>query len=112
MPTRPERRLPLPQTRLSRGVILATFVTAALSAPGCGGGKGGTSDAGRAGPSATITPEKGGTITSADGRLTLVVPPGAVAKPTEISVAPLSSSEVDPTAFPAGVAYRLAPRRL
>jgi hypothetical protein len=88
---------------------LTACMTAAFLTLGCGGGKGSPPGAGPAGPSATITPAQGGTITSADGRLTLVVPPNAVAKATVISVAPLAADKVAATAFPAGVAYQFSP---
>lgn len=49
--------------------------------------------------------ERGGTVSSADGRLTVTVPPGALAAATELSVQPISNHA------PRGVgsAYRLSP---
>src|SRR5262245_26778769 len=58
---------------------------------------------------ATVTPEAGGTIASADGRVKLVVPPHAVASATAITIAPLEASKAEPDAFPAGIGYTLSP---
>jgi len=59
--------------------------------------------------SAMITPDQGGTLRSADGRLTIAFPAGAVASSTMVSVRALAASEVSPNAVPSGVGYELKP---
>ena len=70
---------------------------------GCGDDGGGGGDAGPPpGPdrrTATITPESGGTLTSADGRLVITFPPGAVSSTKELFVEPAEEPR----------AYRLGP---
>ena len=98
--------------------MLLSLALAALAAAGCSDGKGptdteeaellpdptpkGTST----GPAVTKTigPE-GGSLTSADGGLTLTVPAGAVSAPTEFGIQPITNQS------PGGVgqAYRLTP---
>src|SRR5262245_51270609 len=84
-----------------------------LAGCGGGGGGGGTPDAAvavdaQAPPSVLVTVAAGGTVTSADGRLTLVVPPGAVSADTQVSITATAAANVPPAAVPEGVAYDLA----
>ena len=57
--------------------------------------------------SATIGPD-GGTLTSADGALAIIVPPGSVAADTPFSVQAITATSFSPV----GSAYRLAPADL
>src|SRR5262245_53850939 len=72
----------------------------------CGGGDSGDDDV----VSITVTPEAGGTLTSADGRFTLEVPAGAVPAPTTISIRRAPADAV-PDAL-AGLVYDLQPEGL
>ena len=78
----------------------------ALGWAGCGGGS-----SSPAAVSAMITPAQGGTLTSADGKLTITFPPGAVSAPTSVSVAVIPPFTA---MFPAvgATAYRLQPEGL
>jgi hypothetical protein len=83
------------------GILLSAFLTV-----GCGGGGGGGKKTG----TGTIT-SAGGTITSKDGLVKLVFPPGAVADDTPVTIA-----LIDPTDLPlefaemaADSAYELSP---
>jgi len=94
---------------------LTALALCALTASGCGGDGGGGElipDPAAATPrgtpngapsSATIGPD-GGTLSSSDGGVTLTVPAGAVASPTEVVIQPIT--------YPgggSGPAYRLTP---
>ena len=75
---------------------------------GCGGsppsGPHALPDAG-----APVVGPSGGTVTSADGRATLVVPPGALASPLPLTLRPASTVPVDPHAASRS-GYALDPR--
>ncbi|GBF06027.1 hypothetical protein DAERI_070025 [Deinococcus aerius] len=79
-----------------------------LSLMSCGGGAPGTPDTGGGTPggqsgSAVVGPG-GGTLTSADGRVRVTIPAGALGKDTTLSVQPITA-----TAPHARLAYRLSP---
>jgi hypothetical protein len=59
--------------------------------------------------SANLGPSLGGTIASADGRVRVDFPAGAVAQPTTVSIRATVASETRPGSVPAGVAYVLSP---
>lgn len=59
---------------------------------------------GDAGVTVAVTPEAGGTLTSSDGVTTIIVPPGAVAQPTELTIR-VVVEEGDPT----NVGYEFLP---
>jgi hypothetical protein len=61
-------------------------------------------------PEVGIGPE-GGTVLSADARVTLVVPPGALSEPTEITIEP-SPLEADDPGMVAALLYRFGPTDL
>src|SRR5688500_4580627 len=88
------------QQRLCRGLTLIALLAA------CGGGTDPTQPpppppAGGIGPA-------GGTVTSPDGRVTLVIPANALTANTAISVAPEGAVPLDPRAV-TGSAYRVTP---
>lgn len=79
----------------------------AESAGGVGGGANADASTDGSGVAAEIGPE-GGTLTSADGILTLDIPPGALSSATKIQLARLGS----PPAGSQGPAYDLQPEGL
>lgn len=83
--------------RLLAGLVLAVI----LAACGSSGGGGGTADG-------TSIGANGGTVTSADGKATLVIPPGALSQDVNISITPYQPQPGDPPAIP-GTAYYFNP---
>ena len=85
---------------------LVSFATAALVIVGaCGGDDDDGADA-------AVSAADGGTVSSADGALTLEIPAGALASDTEIAIERVPSEDLDQEirdAEPVGPVYRLTP---
>ena len=97
-------------TAVAPGEMSAAILDMTGAAPGdMTGAAPGDMTGAMASATATITATQGGTITSADGRVTLVVPPGAVISPTTISIAPVSAAAAPADSFPPGIAYEMSP---
>jgi len=94
---------------LSGGVIGAALVL--TLAGGCGSDDSGGGKPAPKGVSVTVPAAQGGTVATPDGRLTLVIPPGALAQDTEIVVTPLKQGEIG-TGWPAETTSVIAPYRL
>jgi hypothetical protein len=74
------------------------------------GEDGPTVEAGEGGVTETVIGAAGGTVTSADGRVRIDIPPGALSQPTAISVAPSSdTTSLSALPTPLGNAFVLSP---
>jgi hypothetical protein len=74
------------------------------------GEDGPTMEAGEAGITETVIGAAGGTVTSADGRVRIDIPPGALSQPTAISIAPSSdATSLSALPTPLGDAFVLSP---
>jgi len=91
--------------RRSLGIAGALMLAAVLA--GCGGDE---HDSDTPTASATVGPA-GGSVASADGSVTLTVPPGALAASTQIRITALTGNAVPANirAFGPGQVYRLEP---
>ncbi len=98
-------RLCLPQ-------LLALLLAAALF-PGCSEDSASPADSGEA-PVIVVVDPTGGTISSADGRLILTIPDGALVQTTSISITKLTGGELPNSLFAEGaeLAYRVEPEAL
>jgi PKD repeat protein len=91
--------------RFVRFGTLGTALAAALLAAGCGSSGG--SDSGGQNPTPGLIGVAGGSLTSADGKVTLAVPPNAVNSDTQFTIAPANG--FPPSSRIVGTVYEIGP---
>src|SRR5437879_2230688 len=92
---------------MSQKWSIGWLVTATLLVSGCSSSP--AADVPDFGVASTVvTAEAGGSLKSADGRITLTIPPGAVTAPLEVTIERAPGAKAHPS-VPAGVGYALGP---
>lgn len=105
--------LKLSSTRSARAIAMGAvcLVLSVLAGPGCGSDEAGAAPPAAATPGGATIGAAGGVVVSADGRLTLTIPPGALSADVAIRVTAVTNEEV-PEALrvpTSGPDYRLEP---